>query len=609
MLRRITACLNAIALVMVSLIPLTVVSAKDRGTAKRTGTVSKIAPELHQSGGGQEMVRVVVQTNGRPSAVQQNAIATSRGHISESYETLNTLVADVPRDSLASLAARGDVAYISSDRPVKAQVNLARETVGATEVAAGLARAPQLTGKGVTIAIMDSGISTTHPDFGKNSSKSRIIAAVNFTGDDRTGDDNGHGTGVAGVAAGNGAASTGYAANYAGIAPEAHLLDLKVLDENGAGTTSSTLAAINWAIVNQKRFNIRVINLSLGTPVRESFRTDPLCLAVEQAVRAGIIVVSSAGNNGSTEEVVGHDANGDPIYRLVYGGINSPGNSPYVITVGATDSRGTVRRSDDIMARFSSKGPTRVDGLAKPDLVAPGRRLIAPMSQQNPATSVQYPDRVIQPVSSDATPNAYFKYSGTSFSAPVVSGAIALMLEANKSLTPALTKATLLRTAQALPESQFESKAQNISSQGAGALNVAAAVEMAESIVPNANKLKAGARIFRAGVTLSSLKQSTIIGGETVAQTARVLYSNGVLFTQRPILTDGILMSDGILISDGILMSDGAVLGSGILMSDGAVLASGIVMSDGAVLASGILMSDGVILSDGILMSDGAVMG
>ena len=128
------------------------------------------------------------------------------------------------------------------------------------------------------------------------------------------------------------------------------------------------------------------------------------------------------------------------------------------------------------------------------------------------------------------------------------------MLEANKSLTPALTKATLLRTAQALPESQFESKAQNISSQGAGALNVAAAVEMAESIVPNANKLKAGDLIFRAGVTLRSLKQSTLIGGETVAQTSRVLYSNGVLFTQRPILTDGILMSDGILISDGILM-------------------------------------------------------
>ncbi|MCA1556550.1 MAG: S8 family peptidase, partial [Acidobacteria bacterium] len=443
MLRRITACLNAVALVMVSLIPLTVVSAKTRGTAKQTGTVSKIAPELQQSvGGGQEeMVRVVVQTNGRPSAAQQNAIASSRGHVSESYETLNTLVADVPRGSLGSLAARGDVAYISSDRVVKAQVNLARETVGATEVAAGLARTPKLTGKGVTIAIMDSGISTTHPDFGKNTNKSRIIAAVNFTGDSRTGDDNGHGTGVAGVAAGNGAGANNSETQSVGIAPDSNLVDLRVLDANGVGQTSNVLRAINWAILNRERYNIRVLNMSLGAPVHESYRLDPVCRAVADAVRAGIVVVASAGNTGRTEEV---DANGAALHRLVYGSIKSPGNSPYVITVGASDSRGTARRSDDIMVDWSSKGPTQFDRSAKPDVVAPGRHIISAIDP-NSTLATEHQDRV------QGVDRNYFKFSGTSFSAPVVSGTVALMLEANKSLNPTLVKATLMRTAQTLP--------------------------------------------------------------------------------------------------------------------------------------------------------------
>ncbi len=118
------------------------------------------------------------------------------------------------------------------------------------------------------------------------------------------------------------------------------------------------LGAINWAIVNQKRYNIRVINLSSGAPVRESYHTDPLCKAVERAVLAGIVVVAAAGNDGRTEEIIGHKENGDPIYRPVFGAIHSPGNSPYAITVGASDTNGTVARSDDRMAQFSSKGPT-----------------------------------------------------------------------------------------------------------------------------------------------------------------------------------------------------------------------------------------------------------
>src|SRR5438045_1212667 len=136
------------------------------------------------------------------------------------------------------------------------------------------------------------------------------------------GDRDGHGTGVASVAAGNGSASGGYGASYVGIAPDASILDLKVLDANGVGTTSATLDAINWAIVNQKRYNVRVINLSLGAPVRESFHKDPLCKAVERAVLNGIVVVAAAGNNGHTDEIISHKDNGDPIYRPAYGTID-----------------------------------------------------------------------------------------------------------------------------------------------------------------------------------------------------------------------------------------------------------------------------------------------
>src|SRR5205085_6200039 len=197
--------------------------------------------------------------------------------------------------------------------------------------------------------------------------------------------------------------------------------------------------------------------------------------------------------NGRTDEVIGKDAQGNDIHRLVFGSVKSPGNSPYVITVGATDAHGTAKRSDDTVTEWSSKGPTQFDHLAKPDLVAPGRRVVAAMSQEpTPELALEAPDRIVQPAGGNAQRNAYYTYSGTSFSAPVVAGTVALMLEANKSLTPALVKATLTKTANALPDSLFASKAASVLTQGVGQVNAAAAVELARAFVPNADKLKAG---------------------------------------------------------------------------------------------------------------------
>ena len=171
-------------------------------------------------------------------------------------------------------------------------------------------------------------------------------------------DDYGHGTHVAGIIAGSGYDSDG---RRTGVAPGAKLLGLKVLDGEGHGYVSDVIAAIDYAISVRSTYNVRVINLSVASGVFESYWHDPLTLAARRAVDAGIVVVAAAGN-------LGLDSNGRP----QSGGITSPGNAPWVLTVGASSHQGTARRSDDIVGNFSSHGPTWIDFAAKPDIVAPG---------------------------------------------------------------------------------------------------------------------------------------------------------------------------------------------------------------------------------------------
>ena len=190
-----------------------------------------------------------------------------------------------------------------------------------------------------------------------------------------------------------------------------------MLDEQGHGTISAAIAAIDYAIANKGRENIRVINLSVGASVTESFDTDPFTLAAKRAVDAGIVVVAAAGNFGRT-------AAGDQ----VYGGITAPGNAPWVLTVGAYDAHGTAATSDDEMAPFSSKGPTAVDYRAKPDVVAPGIRVTS-LAAAGSTLVVTYPNSVVSGVGPRGT-GAYLTLSGTSMAAPAVTGVVALMLQA-----------------------------------------------------------------------------------------------------------------------------------------------------------------------------------
>src|SRR4030095_16027425 len=169
------------------------------------------------------------------------------------------------------------------------------------------------------------------------------VLSRDFTGENRTDDVYGHGTHVASIAAGNNQIGNGA---YTGIAPNARLISLRVLDSQGTGSTSNLLAALDWILVNHDLYNIRVVNMSIGTPAIDSYRDDPLCLAVQRLTDAGIVVVAAAGNGGK-------DQNGGKIY----GRIHSPGNEPSAITVGASNTFGTDALGDDTVATYSSRGP------------------------------------------------------------------------------------------------------------------------------------------------------------------------------------------------------------------------------------------------------------
>ena len=233
-------------------------------------------------------------------------------------------VLQVTAGQLDAISQDDTVDHLSGDLRIQSStLEVTAETIGADQVWAGSNGTPALTGKGITVAVIDSGIDTRHVSL-----KNKVLHTEDFTGGDGQ-DRFGHGTHIAGIVAGQ-PTTTPDGRTYRGIASDVQLVNLRVLDETGGGTVSAVIEAIDWAIDHRRQYDIRVINLSLGAPVLQPYRDDPLCEAVERAVDAGIVVVAAAGNYGTT-----------PDGKLVLGMITSPGNDPRALTVGALDAHET----------------------------------------------------------------------------------------------------------------------------------------------------------------------------------------------------------------------------------------------------------------------------
>ena len=283
------------------------------------------------------------------------------------------------------------------------------------------------TGRGVGVAVIDTGIAGDVPDFQTPRNGSRVIASAVTNPCARDANDQyGHGTHVAGLIAGNGLVyNNGLHGKYMGVAPRANLVSVKVSDDDGNTTVLDVINGIQFAVDNKAAYGIRVINLSLSSAAAESYKTDPLDAAVEQAWNAGIVVVAAAGNEALTSDGVTF----------------SPANDPWALTVGALDDRGTFTRLDDILAPWSSHGLTQ-DGVPKPDVLAPGGGLVSALAPESDFAHL---------CSTCIVDGRYFKAGGTSMATAVVSGAAALLLEEHPTWSPARVKGALRATLVDVP--------------------------------------------------------------------------------------------------------------------------------------------------------------
>jgi serine protease AprX len=432
-------------------------ASSNSGKGKDKGKFDPVLSQLVTKGTpGRSRVIVIL----KDGADASSDIKKLGGNPGRRLALINGQAVELSNGQLKKLAESSAVESIHVDRQLRSHMNRAAVTIGARAVQEDLG----FDGAGVGVAIIDSGVSSWHDDLTYSGSSlsvrvvggQRVARFVDFV-NGRTApyDDNGHGTHIAGIIAGNGYDTRGA---RAGVAPAAHLVSLKVLNDQGTGYISNVIAALDWAVANKAAYNIRVINLSVGAPITESYTTDPLTLAAKRAVDNGIVVVAAAGNLGRNK-----------LGQSQYGGVTSPGNAPWVFTVGASDTKGTVNRNDDTVADYSSRGPGAVDFGAKPDVLAPGTGIV---SLSDP-TSLFYQTKssYLMAGTLKTAYKPYLSLTGTSMAAPMVAGTAALMIQANPKLTPNLLKAIVEYTAQ--------KSAYNALTAGAGFLNTRDAVELA----------------------------------------------------------------------------------------------------------------------------------
>ncbi|MBI2165436.1 MAG: S8 family peptidase [Chloroflexi bacterium] len=430
------------ALILSSLLP-------SVGQAAKAGDTEKIDPYLAAlidsgaSGPFPVIVQIQPGSPGKGSPPEQakaehakDLITKASGKPGRALGIVNGASGQLKPAAIKALSKNPNVQYISYDGVIGQQSLFSGDMVDyAALVNAPAAWAKGYTGAGVGVAVLDSGIQP-NADLGLGSD--RIVASVNLASDTAL-DPGGHGTHIAGIIGGKGN-------GWSGVAPDANLINVRVLEAGGGARLSTVVAGIQWVVNNRKAYNIQVLNISLGMTPAVSYKQDPLAGAVEMAWHAGIVVVAAAGNSGSSN-----------------GTIHSPGHDPYVVTVGALDPAGTLGVDDDTVAFYSSRGPT-LAWHTKPDLLTPGRKVVS-LRVPESYLDLALPDRVVE--------TGYFRLSGTSQATAVASGVAALLLQKDPSLKPDQVKYILKHASR--PLAGFDANA-----QGSGVLDASSAVTYTE---------------------------------------------------------------------------------------------------------------------------------
>ncbi|MEV0129355.1 S8 family serine peptidase [Dactylosporangium sp. NPDC050688] len=430
-------------------------------TGLLAGPLSTAAAAARPTHTAAPLLPVIVRHDGTGAA--EAAVTRLGGTIGQHLDLVGAFTATVPAGALAAVAGAPGVRAVTPDGEVRLQADTwnadedqhslysLTQSIGAQEVwGATDATGARLTGQGVGVAVIDSGIA---PVAGLDTA-GKIINGPDLSFESQTPalrnlDTFGHGTHMAGIIAGRDTGvQPGQEADkkqFVGVAPGAHLLNMKVAAADGAVDVSQVIAAIDWVVTHRDDpgLNIRVLNLSFGTDSTQDQRLDPLSYAVEAAWKQGIVVVVSVGNEGLAETRVG-----------------MPAQNPNVLAVGAADPLTTTDRTDDVVADFSTGG----NATRHADLVAPGKSVVS-LRVPNAFIDVVYPQARI----AEDPAQRYFRGSGTSQAAAVVSGAAALLLQQRPDLTPDQVKRLLTSTADAMP-------AGDQVAQGAGQLDIAAAV-------------------------------------------------------------------------------------------------------------------------------------
>jgi serine protease AprX len=555
---------------------------EDKTRAAARAKMSAPVAALAETGGA-DPVELVISYETHPELFDAERVEELGGEVLRAYNVLDVQTIRLPAEALYDLAIEPNVDRLSLDEEITSTSLPASQKRGkakGSRDAAGLP-APSspnaiYSGNGIGVAVLDTGVSD-HGDLAGNVIQysflngaypvPEIVDGQLVTYNDNPREDLfGHGTHVAGIIAGSGGAS---GSDFRGSATNVSILSLQVLDGHGNGSMSNVMAALDWLLQYGQHFNVRIANLSLGKGISESNETDPLVHAVDALWSQGVVVVAAAGNLGTGGALT----------------VKSPGNSRKIITVGSLTDAGTADYADDYISSYSSRGPSIGDFIMKPDLVAPGNRIVATIPQQAKLRD-DMQDRLIEDACLIDSPDsvscadAYLELSGTSMATPLVAAAVALMLDKDSSLNPATVKARLMRSARKIAANPIDA--------GAGVLDIEAALNDTGVVTGEA----LSPRLLVDEVNEGYLIEDTAaLWGS--GWSAHGVWADGGLWSADPNAVEGdLLWADRNLWADSNLWADRNMWADSNLWADGNLWADSNLWADGNLWADSVSDAD-----------------